>query len=538
MKQTFFGVFLIVTVGVSAVLCGCKSNEDFRRERAENAMKHFEVSRFQHPMDGKTLTLRECIALAQKNNLELKAEKLAEQVAREQKTAEMLGMLPELNIKNTLTGRSNTSASSSKKVGAGGLTYGYSSSTDDNVNVFSTEVALATLDFGLAFFNTVQANDRLLMKEQRLRRTSQNLTLDVVKAYFKVASAQRAINITKKLLNDCRGRYELIDKLAKKRAITPFRAFDETRLFINMEKRLTNYIRNYENSCVELRALLGMDPSGRIRVDESCLGVVPRLEFPELMLMEQIALLERPELYESDMRQHIDIVNCRKELIKMIPSARIFMDFNNNNNSYLYHQSWYSIGINAAFNLLKLPQHIATYRAYSDMAEAEKTKAYSIGIGIMAQVRISHFNLLTVKERFAIDDRVYRTYNKNLKWAVANRRTAGELSKLEIDRMRLETAEKEIERIISLGNMYVAYFQILNAMGVSKIDADSIDFLKNELDAARLRAEGALARSEAKYNARLTENASKDKKEEKKVLNLLSQPLTSSGNADYISVGQ
>jgi len=537
MRKTFFSAVLTVAVLAAAVLAGCKSEEDFRNERAENAMKHFEASRFKQPADGKTLTLRDCIELAQKNNLELKVRQLEEQVAREQKTAEMLGMLPELNVKNTFTARSNTAASSSEKITGSGMTYGYSTSTDRNVNVFSTEVALSTLDFGLAFFNTVQAHDRELMKRQRLRRTSQNLTLDVVKSYFKVAAAQRAIGITRKLLEDCRGRYELIEKLSKSKAITPFRAFDETRQFVDMEKRLTSYIRNYENSCVELRALLGLDPSGKIRVDESVLDSIPRMEFPELTLLEQIALLERPELYETDMRKHINVTECRKELVKMMPSARVFIDFTKDNNSYLYHASWYGIGITAAYNLLKLPQHIASYMAYDSMADAEAAKAYSLGVGIMAQVRISHSDLMSVKERFAIDDRVYNAYRKNLDWAVANRKSTGELSQLELDHIRLETAEKEITRIVSLGNMYVAYFQVLNTLGVSKIDSESLDAVKAELNAARVRAEGELARAEAEYNSRLTRAEAKKSSEKpaEKPFDLVNQPLTTLGGSDDLT---
>ena len=537
MKQMYSMLFSVAAALALTVFCGCKTEEEFRQERAEKAMKHFEKSRFKQAADGKRLSLKDCIVLAQKHNLALKVEKLEKQVLREQKTAEMLGMLPELNIRNTFTSRSNTAASSSEKIGMGGLSYGYSSSTEDTVNDFSVGIALSTLDFGLAFFNTVQAKDRELMKEQRIRRTSQNLTLDVVKAYFKVASAQRAINITRKLLADCRDHYALIEKLAKSRAITPFRAFEETRKFMDMEKRLTNYIRNYENSCVELRALLGLDPSGEILVDDSCFSAVPKMEFPELVLLEQIALLERPELYEADIRKHISVVECRKELVKMIPSARMFVDFNNNDNSYLYHNTWYSIGINAAYNLLKLPKDIATYVARTSMVEAESQKIYSIGIGIMAQVRISHYNLRSVNERFAIDNRVCETYKKNLSWAVANRRIAGEMSRLELDRMRLETAEKEIERIISLGNVYVANFQMLNSLGVSKIDSDSIDVLKNELAAARLRAEGELAKAEAAYNTKLSAADKKQTEENKKVFDLVNQPLTTLGNSDYITVG-
>ena len=38
----------------------------------------------------------------------------------------------------------------------------------------------------------------------------------------------------------------------------------------------------------------------------------------------------------------------------MFPNARIFLDFNNLNNSFLYNQNWWEMGVAAAFNLLKL----------------------------------------------------------------------------------------------------------------------------------------------------------------------------------------
>ena len=164
------------------------------------------------------------------------------------------------------------------------------------------------MDFGLAFFNSQQAHDRYLMRQQRSERVSQNLTLDVVRVYFQVAAAQRAINITRGLLDTCRDRYTLIKRLSDAKKITPFRAFDETSRFIEMERRLTGYILDYQNACIELRSLLGYYPTANITVDDSVLAKVPEFKFPEMEVMEQIALMKRPELYEIDMQKHINVV--------------------------------------------------------------------------------------------------------------------------------------------------------------------------------------------------------------------------------------
>jgi outer membrane protein TolC len=79
-------------------------------------VKHFERARHDNPDPERALTLNECVALAVKNNLDLKIFGLEEQVAKEMQTGEMPGMLPELNISNNFTGRTNTPASSSRQV--------------------------------------------------------------------------------------------------------------------------------------------------------------------------------------------------------------------------------------------------------------------------------------------------------------------------------------------------------------------------------------------------------------------------------------
>ena len=524
-------------IALAFLFAGCQSMEDYRNERAEYAIRHFEGAKYRELVEGKKLTLRECVELAQKHNLDLQVNKLEEKVAKEFKTAEMLGMLPELNVNDTATFRSNTAASSSEKVGEDGLTYGYSKSQDRNVNYFNIDLALSVLDFGLAFFNTQQAQDRVYMREQRTRRASQNLTLDVVRAYFSVAAAQKAIRITSGLLDECRNRYELIRKLAKAGQLDPFRAFDETRRFIDMEKRLTNYVRSYQNSCVELRSLMGMSPSGKIVVEDALLNRLPDYELPDIEMMEQIALFKRPELYEIDIQRHINILEVRKEIVMMFPQVRIFYDFTNSSNSFLYHMNWWELGIRAAYNLLKIPVHVSRALAMNKQVAADEKRGFAQAIAVMAQVRIAHANMIATKERYDIDAKTYKAFAENLAQA---RRTAraGDLSQLQLDHIRLATAETEIERLMSLGNYYVSYYRMLNAIGINSISAKYVAQIRTELEAAKRRAAKELELARREYNARMASARAKSSSEdvqfiESKVTN---QPLTNLGSVDFLSI--
>ena len=497
---------LVVAIG------GCKSFDEYQQERLAKAVAHFERAQYSNIKADQVLTLDECFRMALKNNLDLKIFGLEEQVAKEMKTSEILGMLPELNISNNYMERNNTPASSSRQIhGVGPGTYSYSQSQDRGINYFNIDLALSVLDFGLAFFNTQQAQDRLLLRQQRTRRAEQNLVLDTVRVYFQVAAAQRAVKITSSLLENCKNRYELINKLGDDGKISPFRAFDEVKRFVEMEKRLTNYIRSYENSCVELRALLGLYPNTAIKVDDSVLDKVPEFTFPEMELMEQIALMKRPELYEIDMQKHINVLECRKTIVMMFPNVRVFVDFTNSNNSFLYHNSWWELGVRAAYNLLKLPQHIARYQAYSAQVDAEEYRSYAQAIAVMAQVRIAHANLVATKERLDIDIKVNAAYQKNLKKAEDSKRISSELSQLELDHMKLTTAETEIEKNLSLGNYYVSYYRVLNTLGIENLHNATVAELKKTIEQERVRAAEELKKAKAEFMANEKAQAEKAK---------------------------
>lgn len=475
----------------AALIVGCMSYDEYRDARFEHAANHFDKAR-ETEFDGeKVMTLEECVAYAIKNNVDLRVLDLEEQVAKEAKTAEVLGMLPEINLSDNYTWRNNKPASSSEQINgaAGPGTYSYSQSQDKNVNYANVDMALSVLDFGLAYFNSAQAQDREFIRRQRAIRAAQNLTLETVKLYFQVAASQRAVEETKGMLDSCTNRYTLIDTLARAGKIGPFRAFDETKRFTEMEKRLTNFTRAYDSARSQLRSLMGLYPTTEIRVDDSILDRVPEFKLPAIDLMEQIALAKRPELMEIDMQKHINVNECRKTILMMCPNVRIFYDFTDSSNSYLYNRSWSEVGIRAAYNLLKLPQQIARYQSYSTQVEAEDMRAYAQAIAVMAQVRMATADLASSKERFDIDERINTSYKNNLSKAEGANDVSGEVSKLELAHMRMATAETTIERSISLGNYYIAYFRLLNTLAMDDLEQDSVSAVVRDLEAGRTRVE-------------------------------------------------
>lgn len=482
---------IMFILAVLFVLAGCHGAKEARERRIQKAAAHMGKIKLKLLPKGKVFSLVDCIAIALNHNLDLKVYELKERIADEKVTAQMLGMLPDLTISNQFHSRNKTPGSSSYSIETGAESLVSSRSVDNTINNLKIELALSVLDFGLAYLNAAQSEDRSLITVEQKRRAEQNLKLDIVKTYFKVAAAQDAIDTTEKLLQKCRNLEKVFKQLTATKSVSQLRLLDERKRFIRLEKRLMAYRRSYQNACIELRALMGYLPNNDIRVNTACLKTLTISTLPDITTMEKIALVERPELYQLDIQTSITVTEARKTIIKMFPQVKIFLDFINSNNSFLYTQSWWEIGVHAAYNLLKLPQKIARYRALNSEVDEIAMRTLALSIGVMAQVRIAHANILEVKERYELDDRTYKAYKKHLKVASQTFASGGALSKLELDRYELETAETFINRLISMSSCYVAYYRLLNTLGVNSLDPATIEIVMREVK-----------RSEAKQRAR------------------------------------
>ena len=511
----FHQVFSIVIAVI--FFTGCSSEDSYRRERVKKAEKHFENIAGRTIGKDKVFQLPECIELALKNNLDLQVSELKEKIASERVTAEILGMLPDLTVTNDYNARNNLPASSSKSVAAGGATYGYSQGQAQDENNFKVELLFSALDFGLAYLNVVQAQDRTLIEKQQTQRAGQNLRLDVAKAYFRVASIQDAIETTEKLLEECRNIDTAFMELSKTKDVSLLRLLDEHKNFIRMQQRLMDYRRSYLNSCIELRTLMGFSPFGEIHVDSSALAKLSDINLPEIDLLEKISLTERPELFNLDIQANITLNESRKAILMMFPNVQMIGDFNNSSNSFLLHTSWWEIGVRAAYNVLKLPQQIAKYRSLNGEMDELEMQTLSMTIGVMAQVRIAYAEMQEAKERYDLDEKVYQIYYQHLEYALGSFDIGGALSQLEIDRMKMETAETQIQRTQSLGNYYVAYYRLMNAAGLSSMDPETIRKVKEKIDKSESAdikpVEGKQEQLEMKD---LRENVETEKEQDKK----------------------
>ena len=466
-----------------SVLSACNSDDSLRQQRIERADAQFKEISGRTVPEGKSLSLSDCIDISLKNNYDLKVSSLRESISKERKTAALLGMLPELNVTNDFATRNNEPGASSQSLLTHQQSLEPSKSDTKAENVTKVEFALSAIDFGLAYMNSVQADDQVSLSNQQLKRMAQNLIVDVANAYFRVAATQYAVERTETLLVMQDNTDALLKDFSNSRGLSPLKAVEERQRFLAARKRLIEYRRSYKNSCIELSSLMGLTSSSLVKVDVTCISKIKDVDLPSVDRLEEMALRERPELYNLDIQRHVNIVEARKAIIQMFPNVRMFADWTKSSNTFLYNQSWMECGVKAAYNLLKLPAQIETYRAINQETDEIDIKSLSMSVAIMAQVRIAHANMVEVRDRFALDDKIYAASVEHLDTAKCES-VGGGISQLEIKSLELEAAESSIDRAQSLGNYYLAYYRLLNSIGIESVDPASIKSLVSRYDAA------------------------------------------------------
>ncbi|MDD3117581.1 MAG: TolC family protein [Victivallales bacterium] len=462
-------VFSATSIGLM-ILSGCQTEKTYEQKRAEKACDQYYHISTKTLDAGDSLTVAQCIENALENNLDIKVQEVREAVGNARRTAAVLAMLPEVNINETMMARSNEPGSSSQNVYTGAQSLTPSKSSEKTQNTFNIDMALSVIDFGLAYFNSVQARDRELILGEQKKRAIQNLSYDVAKQYFRVAAVQYAIRQSANMMARTGNIEQILEDIQKEKNISALRALDEKRRFINLEKKLRQYQVSYEDSCIQLKAVMGFRPNHRIRVDDTLLDRLNAIKVPRVELLEKLAIRERPELYEADIQRHISIVDARKAILQMFPNVRMFADYNDASNKYLYNNQWWALGIRTAYDLFSVPKTVFEYRSKVKEAEALDAKTISLALGVMTQVRLAHSAMMQAKRVYDLENKAYLVYKEQLDAVRKIYDAGGEFSQLELDGLEMETADHCISKAFALSEYYLAYYRLCNAVGVSCLD--------------------------------------------------------------------
>jgi len=325
-KLTQVNFKLMLACGLMAFMAGCSTKvdhltDDERFSRVTDDLAS--MFQGQAPVTG-PITIGEAIARALTYNLDHRLKRMETALSVRKYEFDRTGMLPRLVADAGYSKRSNQPGANSVDVNDPEQETLQASTSQERTNEFSDLIfTWNTLDFGLAYYTSKQSSNEVLIAEERRRKTIQNISQDVIDAFWKAWMAQSLEPKIDSLIAEASRSLESSKDLVA-------RGVQDSSSALSLQSSILNTI----NSLVEMRervdlgkarlgALLNIRPGQDFRVSPPSTMDVPSNLSLSVDEISQQALLNRPELREEDYRKRVTQLDVKKAILKMFPQLII-----------------------------------------------------------------------------------------------------------------------------------------------------------------------------------------------------------------------
>jgi outer membrane protein len=323
-------------------------------------------------------------------------------------------MLPSIKFNTEDSGRDTAFGEFSKSLATQATNEPGSRSRDHNTKKWDLSGAWSFLDFGLAYYRSRQEKNRSMISCYEYQKTRQNLVLDIVTEYWKAYTAKQAIDSSVALLEKAEERNIDIDNQMNSKIISEMEGLKYKDRIVGVKIQLQSYKKNYESAKRELSSLMGLPPSIQFEID-SDIDFTGDPNLNDISDLEEMGLLNRPELFTQDIQEKIIADEVRTAVIKMFPNATLFAEKQYDGDFFIINSNWAIAGIRASWALLEFPQHSKHKAALKLREQLARETRLALSIGILAQVHISQLEYFDAMKHLRLAEEQFSIKNKLLK---------------------------------------------------------------------------------------------------------------------------
>ncbi len=335
------------------------------------------------------VTLQQAISFALAHNVETQLAEMQRAIQEEALTGKRLSMLPSLMAEYEVSGKSKSIPVRAEDPDTGATTLGPSISQDRTTQDVKVTLAWNILDFGVTYFKARQSLNRISIMEEQLRRAKQRLVLEVTKAYGEALVAGEAAGLSRGLLAKHDERLRTIRGAG---TLGPDRRREGLKNeILTMEgmNELSRHETEYKTAKARLAQLLGLAPGADLTLVRLDTARLPAPIEETIQALEKEAILNRAELSEKDIQEHITADDARIALARLFPSPSVFLGFERNSNSFLTLNNWFSVGMNVSWNLFAIPQNLSDRKRSELGVDVVRMERMALATAILAQVHLS-----------------------------------------------------------------------------------------------------------------------------------------------------
>lgn len=468
----------LILLAVTAVVAGCSvtpkslTADEVRNRVTQDTARMYEG---QEPISG-PITMEEAVARALKYNLDYRLKRMESALAMGLTDYASKDMLPQLVANAGYRDRSNFSGGTSIGLLDGIESTNPTSSDERSRTLRGIEFSWNALDFGVSYYRARQQGDQYLIAEERRRKVVQNMLQDVRAAYWRALGAQRLAAQADDVLKRAAIALGRSREAESQKVLSPGVALAYQRALLDATTLLNQRRQDLEFAKRELAALMNVPAGVEFQVadaQEVSLPMVPR----DIAKLEEMALLQRPELREEDLRKRISADEARKQILSVLPGITFNYGRQYDSNRYLFNNSWSEGGLSLAWNLMRLVS-IPSMRNMQDyQAKTDEARRMALSMAIMTQTRIGVERYRMAMEDFKLADQAAQVDQRLAAYTRASV-TAKLDSELEAIRTQARAILGAYQRANAYANAHIAFGRLYNSLGFDPL-AD--DFEANDL---------------------------------------------------------
>lgn len=413
------------------------------------------------------ITLDEALARAIKYNLDNRVKLMEEALAQRQLDMSRTDLLPRLTAAAGYLARDNENGSSSQDLATGRQSLVPSTSQDKQHSTADLGLAWNVLDFGVSYYQAQQQADRLLVAQERRRKTVHLVIQQVRQAYWQAVGAQQlsakigpVLAQARRALNDSR-------KIEAEKLQAPLETLNYQRQLLDIIRQLEAIHSELSQAKPRLASLMNLEPGKPFAL------VVPEtLDVPKLTLaldkMEEIALLHRPELMEARYNERISLVETRKAVAKLLPGVEFSLGAHYDSNSYLVNDTWRDLGLRVSWNLMNLlnaPKILNTAEAQREIATRQRL---AVSMAVLTQTHVAYLEYAGRQQQFTLSSEMDQVEQRILNQS-RNATRSDAQGQLQEVRAVASALMSELRLYQSYGALQGAYGQVLAGLGMDPL---------------------------------------------------------------------
>ncbi len=468
----------LILLAVTAVVAGCSvTPKSLTADEVRDRVKQdsVEMYRAQEPITG-PVSMEEAVARALKYNLDYRLKRMESALALGLTDYASKDMLPQLVASAGYQSRNNFSGGTSIGLLDGVESTNPTSSDERSRTLRGIEFSWNALDFGVSYYRARQQGDQFLIAEERRRKVVQNLLQDVRAAYWRALGAQRLTAQADEVLQKASLALTRSREAESQKIISPGVALAYQRALLDATTLLNQRRQDLEFAKRELAALMNVPPGVDFQVAEAQevpLPMAPR----ELGKLEDMALLQRPELREEDFRKRISADEARKQILSVLPGITLSYGRQYDSNRFLFNNSWSEGGLSLAWNLMRLVSIPAMKDMQAYQAKTDEARRMALSMAILTQTRVGVERYRMALEDFKLADQAAQVDQRLAAFTKAS--VSAKLdSELEAIRTQARAVLGAYQRANAYANAHIAFGRLYNSLGFDPI-AD--DFEGNDL---------------------------------------------------------